>query len=224
MASARKLAWLGAVGLALAPLRRVAIHDVRSPLNALRLNLTLVRRTLERGGAQRWLEVAEEEVVRTEACFAAAATLLGAGGADGEAVDDLTSSYAAASSLLSSLAEKRGVDWRPDVEAPRGRWSAESATALLATAAVAIEACASKGVVVFECCGAAERARVRIRRPGPENGDGAERLAASLEPLWRCDDRLGSVSIEAPDDGVAGRWITVDVGGLAPLVAPEAQL
>ena len=62
------LHWRGAIDLALGPLHRALAHDLRAPLNAVGLNLTLVRRTLEgdTAAARRWLTVVEEESRRLE--------------------------------------------------------------------------------------------------------------------------------------------------------------
>ncbi|MEO1084632.1 MAG: hypothetical protein AAFY88_10340 [Acidobacteriota bacterium] len=207
------LAWLGAVGRALAPLSRVAVHDVRSPLNALRLNLTLVRRTLDQGGAERWLSVVEEEVGRLEACFNASLSLFTPGvGAEPDA--DLSSSFRTSEALLASAAEKRGVHWRSSVPALPGPWPAGVAAAWLATTSLLVGHSERGDALTVAAERTAAGATLVVEGQGQGGTDRGVPLRSDIERLWRRRGPIGALAWPAvPADGDGIRLtITVEAG------------
>ncbi|MEM6792433.1 MAG: histidine kinase dimerization/phospho-acceptor domain-containing protein [Acidobacteriota bacterium] len=196
------LAWLGARELALRPLLRAVEHDLRSPLNAVKLNLTLLERTLGTASAGRWLRVVQEEVSSLEKLFELASWL--------EPADpqrevpagprDLCRRLRAAEPLLESLAGKRDRSWRLEAEPRIGDWAPGAGSALLATASAALDSApeGSGSPVLLTVSGAGPSAALARLEGG---GRPEPRL---LETLWspsgarvRASDHRIEIRIEA---------------------------
>lgn len=175
------LDWRGAVAVALDPLRRVASHDIRSPLNALRLNLTLVRRTLASGQVERWLGVAEDEIDRLEKSFRSLSPLLGAIDFS-RPVGDLLAVLVSLDELIASFASKRNVIWQCDAADFAGSWPPGSDISVVATAASAIDHAGEGERCSLVCRRRSGEARLELGGLEVTTINGLE---AVVEHLWR---------------------------------------
>ena len=185
-----ELTWRGAVDVALEPLHRAVAHDLRSPLNALKLNLTLARRTLENdpSAARRWLEVVEGESRRLGALLDAYLKLATPTPDRDSAVIDLGLLLREIQPLLSCLAERQGVALELEVDGSavaRPRRGARRGLAALVASVLGPRAAGDGSppearTVRIRCAGDDGGARLELETDGLPDPAPVERIAVGL--------------------------------------------
>ncbi len=194
------LAWRGAVDRALAPLHRAVAHDLRSPLNAVRLNLALVRRALEGDAASggRWLDVVEKELVRLEGLLEAHLELTASSAASDEArAVDLGVLLRRSEPVLRCLAPRRGVDLTLEPAPARGTWPEGVARrAVVAAVALATGSTPSGGALRVASTRGGSAAHLVL---SGESLPAPEQLAPLVAPLaGRVVAAAGSLTLVLP--------------------------